>query len=338
MKLIALLLRCAALAAQTGEVRGRIADTRSAAVPAKIELISVDRKGPLLRTNADSGGRFHFRDVPTGWYLLRAAAKGFVDRPGDVEVREGASTDAGIVTLRVACYYTISCGQPPPPPPGSVRVRGRIINQSGDPIGDPKWPTFVVFWTAGSVEPKFTAEIHDSEFEVVVAPEEYKIRVAITGFELTEIENVVAAGRVLDLGTITMRLPGPECQLQGPVCEGMTAPPDQVIAASDGVLWRGCGLDLTKNERRCEQASLNSDLTLEVVGDGGVFLVPDNGARISACDPLQLVIERVPVDHSRWGEGWCVRTHDGHNSRVFIKMDEVPSNPAKVAIWFATRR
>jgi hypothetical protein len=337
VKLIALLLLSAALAVgQTGEVRGLVVDATSAPVLAKIELISVDRKGPLLRTDADYEGRFQFRGVPTGWYLLRAAAKGFAETRRDIEVREGAVADAGIVTLRVACYYSISCGPPPAPPAKAVRVRGRIVDQSGNPIGDPKWPTVVVFWAAGSVEPRLRAEIHDPEFEVAVAPDEYKIRVAITGFEWAEIQNVVAVGRELDLGIITMRLPGPECDVPGPVCAA--PPPDEIIAASEGTLWRGCGLDLTKKDPRCEQASLKSDLTLEVGGDGAAFLAPQNGARISACDSPQPVIERVRIDRSHWGEDWCVRTHDGHNSRVFIKMDEVPSNAVKVAIWFVTRR
>lgn len=339
MKLIALPLLCAALAfGQTGEVFGRVVDTSSAAVLAKVELISVDRKGPLLRTEAASDGAFQFRGIPAGWYLLRAMAKGFVDSRSDIEVLEGAAAVVGNMSLRVACYYSISCGPAPAPPAKTVHVRGRIVDQSGNPIGDPKWPTLVVFWTAGSVEPKFTAETHDPEFEVAVAPDEYKIRVAITGFEWTEIENAVAAGKELDLGTMTMRLPGPECDVPGPVCAAVTPPPDEIIAASDGVLWRGCGLDLTKKDTRCEQASLKSDLTLEAVGDGGVFLVPQNGARISACDAPQSVNERVRIDHSHWGESWCVRTHDGHNSRVFIKIDEVPVDAAKVAIWFVTRR
>jgi hypothetical protein len=286
----------------------------------------------LLRTESDSDGNFGFHDVPVGWYLLHASAQGFIDQRLDVEVRAGETTSAGTVRLFAICALSTNCDSLSGRRQNGVKISGRVVDQTGMEIlyGS------VSLYPEGSRDAAYGSEVRQGRFDVAVEPDEYTVAVAVRGFLNSVIEHVVAVGKEVELGAITMRISN--CDTPGAMCDNFGQPEEGIIAASDAVLYPGCGIELTRKNPRCEQDSTKSDLKLEIAGDGAAYLLPANSSQISVCDSLQPPVDRIRIDHSRWGEGWCLRTHDGHNSRVFIKMDEVPTNAAKVAIWYVTRR
>ena len=104
----------------TAVVRGQVASNDGRGVArAQLRLSSTVDLGQVLFGDTDSDGRFEFRELPPGKYLITAGKVGFRSplMPQTVEVAEGETRERVVVTLTKW---------------GSIA--GRILDERGDPL------------------------------------------------------------------------------------------------------------------------------------------------------------------------------------------------------------
>lgn len=106
------------------ELRGRCVDAHKNPLPGCKVVVNVkpqDGASTRLDTLSGQDGRFRLRyaDDLTGQFMLEVRNQGFTTRLGTIQRRTGEVTDLGTI-------YLFRC----------VRVRGRVINSSGDPIAN----------------------------------------------------------------------------------------------------------------------------------------------------------------------------------------------------------
>ncbi|HYU28670.1 MAG TPA: TonB-dependent receptor, partial [Gemmatimonadales bacterium] len=82
--------------AQSGSIRGRVADAAGAALP----RASVSAEGSGLRATSDDQGRYEIRGVSAGTYTVRVRLLGYVPQSARVTVAQGAVTQDFTLTAQ----------------------------------------------------------------------------------------------------------------------------------------------------------------------------------------------------------------------------------------------
>ncbi len=331
MRIALLLLSAALAAAQTGEVRGRVTDPLGASIQgAEVRLIPPAPQGLQRRARSEKDGSFKLADLEPGMYLLRISRPGFGNESIEVEILGGQVEDVGPIELKVAVS---GCGgiMVWALPPGTALVSGTTFDTSGGTL-----PASVRLLPKDSRTPVQATRSCGGFFTLNVPAGTYMVRIHNPGFRTAIIQELVlAGGEPRDLGKIVLNLSG--CDAPGVICDSV-GPPERGVTRDAAVLRPGCGVDLNREDPRCESESTRSDVRLAVESDGAVYLGPSNGALFSECGTDRFASERIRIDGFERGTEWCVRTHLGRQSHVFIASDSVERNASDVVLSYVTRR
>jgi Carboxypeptidase regulatory-like domain len=163
----------------TGALAGRIvaADTEQPIRWASVGLISPERAFHAT-TNTDADGRYAFRDLPAGDYMLRASKGGFVstsfgaskllETPARIVVSPGRTSSGDLALERGGA------------------IEGRILNEAGDPVQDLPVQAFYVAYDAGGrrrIAAETVARTDDQGYFRMhsMAPGRYFIQTSIPG-------------------------------------------------------------------------------------------------------------------------------------------------------------
>src|SRR4051812_20739685 len=84
------------LLAQSGSIRGRVADPAGA----PLERATVNAEGSGLRATTDEQGRYEIRGVSAGTYTVRVRLLGYVPQSARVTVGQGAITQDFALTAQ----------------------------------------------------------------------------------------------------------------------------------------------------------------------------------------------------------------------------------------------
>jgi len=169
----------------------------------------------------------------------------------------------------------------------------------------------------------------------------YTLVVAARGFQIRRIRDVaISSGETVVLRDVRVEVG--DCDAPGVICDSFSLEPVETIVASGRItVPRGCGLNLDKLDVVCDSAILSKKVDLIFTGGGenGLFLTPQNGARIRPdCQKIAFTDEPFRIDGMGSGENFCVRTTRGQNSHIYFDAMDLDKNTTELALWIATRK